>query len=117
MLISKSYENMDKMFRYIEERKSTGFISKIHNLTSQESYNNVLLYDDEDQRKLSCQVFPKYGEEGHVLVYFIGKLGNSSLTAILIKTRKPQYTICHQECDLEEDYKCAFSKEFEAKHD
>jgi hypothetical protein len=71
LLLEGSYKHLDEMKRYIQDRKPTGFVSKKHNLTSQESYNNVLLVDEDSSSK-SCQVFEKYGEDGHVLVYFIG---------------------------------------------
>lgn len=40
-----------------------------HNLPSEELYTRVVL-DEADGRKLSCEYFPRYGEDGHALAYF-----------------------------------------------
>lgn len=42
-----------------------------HNLSSEEAYIRVEL-DVANQRKLRCEYFPNYGEEGHALAYFRG---------------------------------------------
>ncbi len=42
-----------------------------HNLASEEYYTRVVL-EEVGGRKLSCEYFPKYGEEGHSLAYFRG---------------------------------------------
>jgi hypothetical protein len=42
-----------------------------HNLSSEESYISVSLPTETD-RKLRCEYFPNYGEEGHALAYFRG---------------------------------------------
>lgn len=40
-----------------------------HNLTSEEFYTRVVL-DEVSGRKLACEYFPRYGEDGHALAYF-----------------------------------------------
>lgn len=42
-------------------------ISQYHNLTSQESFQKVKV--DQDGKPIYVEVFEKYGEEGHMLVY------------------------------------------------
>ncbi len=46
-----------------------------HNLASEERYTRLLL-DEADGRRLGCEYFPRYGEDGHALAYF---RGNSNL--------------------------------------
>lgn len=43
--------------------------SSYHNLPSEEFYTRVVLTEAQ-QRKLSCEYFPRYGEDGHALCYF-----------------------------------------------
>src|SRR4051794_32519043 len=40
-----------------------------HNLTSEEFYARVVLTEAND-RQVSCEYFPRYGEDGHALGYF-----------------------------------------------
>jgi 2OG-Fe(II) oxygenase superfamily len=47
------------------------FLSQYHNLNSDEYYRLVEV-DDTSGRKIRCQYFEKYGEDGHKLSYFIG---------------------------------------------
>lgn len=42
-----------------------------HNLSSEEFYTRVKL-DEANGRTLSCEYFPRYGEDGHALAYFRG---------------------------------------------
>ncbi len=42
-----------------------------HNLASEELYTRVVLAEAHE-RSLSCEYFPRYGEEGHALCYFRG---------------------------------------------
>ncbi len=46
-----------------------------HNLATEEFFTRVVLTED-DGRTLSCEYFPRYGEDGHALAYF---RGNSNL--------------------------------------
>lgn len=52
-------------------QEARSYLSKYHNLKSKEYYKAVH-FEDQDGRKISCQYFQKYGEEGHQLSYFIG---------------------------------------------
>jgi hypothetical protein len=45
--------------------------SSKHNLASEEFYTRVVL-PEANERYLSCEFFPKYGEDGHALCYFRG---------------------------------------------
>jgi hypothetical protein len=45
--------------------------SSKHNLASEEFYTRVIL-PEANERNLSCEFFPKYGEDGHALAYFRG---------------------------------------------
>jgi alkylated DNA repair dioxygenase AlkB len=42
-----------------------------HNLASEEHYARVVL-EESNQRKVRCEYFPRYGEDGHALAYFRG---------------------------------------------
>jgi hypothetical protein len=42
-----------------------------HNLASEEFFTRVVL-EEENARRLSCEYFPRYGEDGHALCYFRG---------------------------------------------
>jgi len=50
-----------------------------HNLASEESFVKVNL-EENSQRNLRCEYFPKYGEEGHALAYF---RGNNNLPSFI----------------------------------
>jgi hypothetical protein len=51
--------------------KATTYLSKQHNLESDEYYKLITL-EDENGKKLDLQYFEKYGEKGHTLTYFMG---------------------------------------------
>lgn len=52
-------------------QRCTTFLSKYHNLKSNEYYRRVEI-DDPSGKKIRCQHFEKYSEDGHKLTYFIG---------------------------------------------
>jgi hypothetical protein len=57
-----------KINDHLYVNKPKGIKSQYHNLTTQESYNSVPI-TLEQQETITCDVFEKYGEEGHMLVY------------------------------------------------
>lgn len=67
MIMKETRNFQKKVSNYLDEKRTSGIISKLHNLTSQESFQNVLIEDKDSTIK--CEVFEKYGEEGHTLVY------------------------------------------------
>ena len=47
-------------------------LSEKHNLVSEEYYLRLKLAGGESSKKLRCEYFPRYGEDGHALAYFRG---------------------------------------------
>lgn len=68
---SAAVELHRKLILTDQKERAKSYLSQSHNLKSDESYRNIRLVD-ESRRKISCQHFEKYGEEGHKLTYFIG---------------------------------------------
>ena len=52
--------------------RATTYLSKQHNLKSNESFKRMTLASFDPSNALQCQHFEQYGEDGHKLTYFIG---------------------------------------------
>ena len=77
--------------------------SENHNLPSEEKFLRLEIDDDQD-RKLSCEYFPTYGERGHALGYF---RGNRNLPSFIsegclprIRNLVEQYQLANREGNL-----------------
>jgi hypothetical protein len=73
-LLAKSLRLYEQIKQKAEDAagiKATTYLSKQHNLQSEEYYKLIKL-EDEQGKSQDLQHFEKYGEEGHTLTYFIG---------------------------------------------
>ena len=56
----------------LHTERATTYLSKQHNLKSNESFKRLTLSTFDPAKFLQCQHFEQYGEDGHKLTYFIG---------------------------------------------